>query len=120
MRVIPHDTARGTFLECDPAAGQLATDGDAVELVSACAAHDASRLLLHGTGVVPAFFDLGTGVAGQLLHRFGIYRVRVAVLLAPGQVLGRRFHELVTESNKGTAFAAFFDRADAENWLLRD
>jgi len=44
-----------------------------------------------------SFFDLGSGLAGELIQKFVNYRVRVAIVIATSDAYGERFAELFYE-----------------------
>lgn len=87
-------------------------------LIEACFSSGASRALVHALHLPPAFFDLSSRQAGELLQRLRNYRIRLAVLIPPdGVATSSRFGEMVAEEQRGRDFGVFTDRATAENWL---
>jgi hypothetical protein len=74
-------------------------------------------LLLVESELGVDFFDLGTGLAGEVLQRFTNYRVRLAIVIADARVHGSRFGELVHE-HRTHGFVRFFDTEQlARRWL---
>jgi PadR family transcriptional regulator AphA len=113
------EDGRGRYLECLSEERPIASDRDAAALVEGCFEHGAERLMLHGGTLSGEFFDLKSGVAGTLLQKLANYRIRaVLVAAADGAERGRRFAELVAETNRGDQFGVFPTRAEAEAWLL--
>lgn len=106
-----------TYLECLPGEERLASESQALELVAACGENGTDRLMLHAANLTEDFFQLRTGLAGSVLLKFAIYRLRVAAVLTPELVHQGRFQEMVSESNRGNQFRVFYDRAAAEQWL---
>ncbi|MFZ6029306.1 MAG: DUF4180 domain-containing protein [Chloroflexota bacterium] len=109
-----------TYLECLPGMAPIAGERDALDLVALCGEHEMHRLLLHGIHLPPAFFDLKTGLAGEVLLKFSNYRIKVAAVVTPDQVGTGRFAEMAMESNHFDEFGVFYARPAAERWLLRD
>jgi hypothetical protein len=74
-------------------------------------------LILTETDVSPEFFDLRTGIAGDLFQKFINYRIRVAIVVPDPRAYGERFIELAREhsSHSMIRFAQSLDRATA--WL---
>ena len=55
------------------------------------------RLILSEGDLGPDFFELRTGLAGELIQKFVNYRVRVAVIVPIPDAHGERFAELAYE-----------------------
>ena len=90
---------------------------DARELVAACLEHGAACVLLDSEALTPAFFDLRTGLAGELLQKLQNYRIRLALVVPDERAHGERVAELLREAKRSTSFRALPSRADAERWL---
>lgn len=101
------------YLECTGAMGP----GDAMALVAACLEHGAGGVLLESHHLPPAFFDLRTGFAGELLQKLQNYGLRLAGVFASEEQYGERVRELLREARRGRGFRAFSAREDAEAWL---
>jgi len=54
-------------------------------------------LILTESELGPDFFDLRTGLAGELIQKFVNYRVRVAIIVSMPEAHGQRFAELAHE-----------------------
>ncbi len=46
---------------------------DALDLMANCGYQGANRIIVHERHLTPAFFDLKTGVAGEILQKFSNY-----------------------------------------------
>jgi hypothetical protein len=57
----------------------------------------AEGLILTEVDVAPAFFDLRSGLAGELFQKFTNYRLRLAIVLPDPEAYGERFGELAYE-----------------------
>jgi hypothetical protein len=65
------------------------------------------------------FYDLRTGLAGELFQKVVNYRGRLAIVIRDPRAYGERFSELASEHRRH-AFVRFFeDRAQALQWLDR-
>jgi hypothetical protein len=60
----------------------------------------AEGLILTEADVAPAFFDLRSGLAGELFQKFTNYRLRLTIVLPDPKAYGERFSELVYEHRK--------------------
>jgi len=74
-------------------------------------------LLLDETQLGANFFDLRTGLAGEVLQKFTTYRVRLAIVVADPAAHGSRFSELVHEHRTHDAVRFFSDARRARQWL---
>jgi PadR family transcriptional regulator AphA len=93
-------------------------EGDIMDLIAACGENNTSRLLLHDKALPDGFFDLKTGLAGQVLQKLINYHVKTALIISNEQRIQGRFKELLIESNRGNDFRVFTNISDAEKWLL--
>lgn len=59
------------------------------------------RIILHEGNITSAFFDLKTGVAGEILQKFSNYRVRLALVGDFSKYPGNSLRDFIYESNKG-------------------
>jgi hypothetical protein len=64
-----------------------------------------------------AFFDLASGLAGEVLQRFTNHRVRLAIVVADPSAYGSRFSELAYEHRTHAAVRFFSDEQLARRWL---
>jgi hypothetical protein len=59
------------------------------------------RLILHEKNIVPAFFDLQNGMAGEILQKFSNYRVQLAIVGDFSKYTGKSITGFIYESNNG-------------------
>lgn len=109
-----------TYLECLPTLKPIESEQDALDLVALCGENEVSRLMLSAENLTPEFFDLKTGLAGQILLKFSNYQIKTVLITNPEQVGNSRFAEMAMESNRFNQFGVFYARKDAEDWLIRD
>jgi hypothetical protein len=88
-----------------------------LQLVTLCIEHGARALLLDERTTPAAFFNLASGFAGELLHKLGMYRIRLAVVVPDLARHPNRFQEFARESNTRGDCRFFPDRAAALEWL---
>ena len=82
-----------------------------------CIEHDTRALLFDGGALPPAFFDLSTGVAGELVQKLVNYGVRMAAVVPDLSAHSRPFQDFAREANVGRRFRFFATRAEAVAWL---
>lgn len=77
----------------------------------------ASGLILTEQDLAPEFFDLRTGLAGELFQKFTNYRIRVALVLPNVDAYGDRFGELANEHKSHNMIRFVRSLSEAEVWL---
>ena len=88
---------------------------DAVDLMAECNYQDSGRILLQDYNIAGDFFDLKTGVAGDILQKFSNYRVRLAIVGDFSKYPGKSLRDFIFESNKlGRIFFAENNQAAIE------
>ena len=81
------------------------------------AVYDADALILTADDVGAGFFDLRTGLAGELFQKATQYGVRLALVLPDPAAHGPRWVDLAFEHRRHAAVRIVASRADAEAWL---
>jgi hypothetical protein len=74
-------------------------------------------LVLDEKNLSPEFFDLKTGLAGQVLQKFVNYRTKLAVVVRDGSIYGGRFGELMYEHRIHPTVRFFSEEQSARQWL---
>lgn len=90
---------------------------DPVAAVIGCIEQGARALLLDAGALPAAFFDLSTGVAGDVVQKLVNHGVRMAAVVPDLGAQPERFQEFAREANQGRQFRFFATRADAIDWL---
>jgi PadR family transcriptional regulator, regulatory protein AphA len=108
-----------SYIECTPDGGTIISEADALDLVAVCGEHRCHRLLIHASNLTPDFYNLRTGLAGNVLLKFSNYRIQAAAVIPTEIAEVGRFGEFVLETNRGQQFRVFHDRESAEAWLGR-
>ncbi len=121
MDLTPIDHAGVTILHGPAGQPYLRRVEDAVLLVEACANHETRRVLLYAENLTPAFFDLSSREAGEILGKLRNYRVRLAVVYDPAAThFSTRWPDLMLEENRLPYFHLFEDQVAAIAWLSPD
>jgi hypothetical protein len=93
----------------------IKTAGDISDAISASAG--SAGLILRETDLGPGFFDLRTGLAGELFQKFINVRKRVAIVIPDPTVHGERFSELVYEHSSHNLIRITRSEDEARAWL---
>jgi hypothetical protein len=107
-----------TAVEGRPGAAFMASAADVRTLLEWCFSAGSRAALLYAENLPSEFFDLSSGVAGEVLQKLRNYHVRLAVVAPPGSVrFSSRFGELLEEARRGPDFGVFETREAARAWL---
>jgi hypothetical protein len=78
----------------------IRTTQDALDIMADCGYQGADRILLHQRNLIPAFFDLKTGIAGDILQKFSNYRAKLAIVGDFTEVESKSLRDFIRESNR--------------------
>jgi hypothetical protein len=73
---------------------------DALDILANCAYQGASKIIVQASHIVPVFFDLKTGVAGEILQKFSTYQMQLAIVGDFSQYTSKSLQDFIFESNK--------------------
>jgi len=74
---------------------------DGTELVGNLYYNGFDKVILYEKNIIPAFFDLKTKMAGEILQKFSNYRIRLAIVGDFDHIKSQSLREFISESNKG-------------------
>ncbi|MFY9607079.1 MAG: DUF4180 domain-containing protein [Blastocatellia bacterium] len=93
----------------------IGSDNDISDALGACLGADG--LILVESDLAPDFFDLRTGLAGEVFQKFINYRLRLAIVLADVDAYGERFSELAYEHRSHSMIRFVRSKEEAKAWL---
>jgi hypothetical protein len=108
---------RQSFVTASAAGITIQTYADIAEALNGCVG--GTGLLLTEAALGRQFFDLRTGVAGELFQKFTNYRLPIAIVLADHEAYGQRFSELAREHRGHNLIRFFYSLEPAQAWLAR-
>lgn len=73
---------------------------DALNLMADLYYQNYDAIILHEATITPAFFDLKTGIAGEILQKFSNYRMRLAIVGDFTKYQSKSLNDFIFESNK--------------------
>ncbi len=88
---------------------------DVLDLIGA--AYDADGIVLTADDVDPSFFDLHTGLAGELFQKVTNYGLRLALVLPDPAAHGPRWRDLAFEHARHGTIRFVPTRTEAEAWV---
>lgn len=92
---------------------------DALDLMADAGWQGAVGLMLNAGNFTPAFFDLKTGIAGDILQKFSTYNMRLAIIGDFSCVKRRSLDDFIYESNKYGRICFVSSREEAIEKLSR-
>ncbi|HKQ78939.1 MAG TPA: DUF4180 domain-containing protein [Blastocatellia bacterium] len=89
---------------------------DIPDAIAACI--NADGLILTEDELAQEFFDLRSGLAGELFQKFINYNLRLAIVLPDPKAYGERISELAYEHKSHSMIRFVRTKDEAEAWLF--
>lgn len=91
---------------------------DALDMLANCAFQGATKIIIQARHLAPDFFDLKTGIAGEILQKFSNYQMQLAIVGDFSQYSSQSLRDFIFESNKvgRIIFVASVEEA-REKWV---
>jgi hypothetical protein len=86
---------------------------DGLQLLVDLYYQDFDKIIIHQANITPTFFDLSTGLAGEILQKFSNFRVQLVNIGEFAEYPGKSIQQFIAESNRGNRinFLATVDEA---------
>ncbi len=94
----------------------VSTPRDALEMIANASYQQATGIIVEEQHLAPGFFDLRSGLAGELLQKCANYQVKLAVVGEFEEFKSQSLQAFMAECNRGTAV---FFVADTEAAIAR-
>ncbi|GGM84541.1 hypothetical protein GCM10010967_15550 [Dyadobacter beijingensis] len=75
--------------------------GEGLQLLADLYYQDYDCMILHAENITPDFFDLKTGLAGEILQKFTNFKFRLAIVGDFERYESKSLRDFIFESNKG-------------------
>ncbi len=76
---------------------------DALDLMADGYYNNVQRIIIREENLMPEFFDLKTGIAGEILQKFANYNVSLAIVGDFTKYKSKSLRDFIYESNKGNS-----------------
>lgn len=86
------------------------TTQDALDLIANAWYQGASHVILHENSLRPAFFDLKTGMAGEILQKFTNYHMGLVIIGDFDKFESESLKAFIIECNRGRQIAFVSDK----------
>ena len=96
---------------------RVAAIADIQTLLETAFSADADGVLLLESDLAGLFFDLHSGIAGELFQKCTNYRLKLALVIPNPAAHGERFTELAREHARHKLIRFFAVKSDALEWL---
>jgi hypothetical protein len=73
---------------------------DALDLMADCYYSGNEGVIMYEAQIMPEFFDLKTGIAGEILQKFSNYGMRLAIIGDFAKYTSKSLRDFIYESNK--------------------
>jgi hypothetical protein len=73
---------------------------DALDLMADCSVQGSQTIIIDKKNMVENFFDLRSGLAGEILQKFSTYQIRLAIVGDFSAYTSKSLRDFIFESNK--------------------
>jgi hypothetical protein len=110
------------LLECAAEGKQFRSERDSLDLIGAVWNHEATFVVIPVGRLADDFFQLKTRVAGEMLHKLTLYKLRVVIVGDISRHLeeSSAFRDFVYETNRGRQVWFAASAEELEERLKRD
>ncbi len=71
-----------------------------LDFMAEASLNDAEKIIIHSHNLDPGFFDLRTGLAGEILQKFSNYRMKLSIIGDFKSNSSRSLNDFIRESNR--------------------
>ena len=101
MKINLLETGQGTIALCESAEPVIRSGQSALDLIANLGyAHNCRNLVLNKAAICETFFDLSTGLAGEVAQKFVNYNARLAIIGSFSTYPSRALQDYIYECNK--------------------
>ena len=101
MNILLHEQNETAIAEVTSDHVLIHTPDDGLQLMVDLYYQGYGEIILHEQNIAPEFFDLKTGIAGEILQKFANYRVRLSIVGDFARYDSKSLRDFIFESNKG-------------------
>lgn len=79
---------------------ELSKAQDALDLMGRCFPLGVKKIIIYQQNIIPEFFDLKTGIAGEILQKFVNYYFKIIIVGDYSRYTSNTLRDFIYESNK--------------------
>lgn len=88
------------FAETEPGRLLINETGDILDLMGNCHYNEATAILLYKENLPDEFFELRSGIAGEILQKFSNYGLKLAIIGDFKEIKSKSLRDFIYECNK--------------------
>lgn len=113
MKIHIHEINNKKIAEIISDETEIRETQDALDIMANCDYQGSRKIVLREKHLSPVFFDLKTGMAGEILQKFSNYNVQLAIIGNYSEIASKSLKDFIYESNKTgrICFVPSFDEA---------
>ncbi len=96
----------------------ISSTGEALDLMVNIYYNDCSRIIIYEENLDPQFFNLSSGLAGDILQKVSNYRLKLAIVFDQSKYKSKSLKDFVFECNKGRQVFFVKDKDEAIRRLV--
>ncbi len=100
MKIAKHLSSSGEIAEITSCDFFISTVAQGSDMVGNLYFDGFSAVILYAGQIASEFFNLSTGMAGEILQKFSNYRMRLAIVGNFSELPSPSLHAFISESNK--------------------
>ena len=101
MEIKTHNIGNIKIAEVNSNKNIIENTDDGLDLLGNLYYQDYDRVVIYEKNIKPDFFNLKTGIAGEILQKFSNYRVRLVIVGDFSKYTSKSLSDFIFESNKG-------------------
>ncbi len=113
MKTEVHHTNNTSIAELISEETIINNTGDGLDILGNLYYQGFDSIIIYEKNITPGFFDLKTGMAGEILQKFSTYRVRLAIVGDFSAYTSKSLTDFMYESNKGRHISFVSSTAEA-------
>jgi hypothetical protein len=113
MKIETHQVNDTKIAEVNSEEIVISRSSDALDLLGNLYYQGFDKIMIHEKNITAEFFDLKSGMAGEILQKFSNYRVRLAIVGDFSKYTSKSLRDFIFESNKGRHISFVASAAEA-------
>jgi hypothetical protein len=119
MFIFHSDDASSNIAELRPGAVTIGSADEIVDILGNASYVNCTKVIIHSESFASGFFDLRTGLAGEILQKFSNYRMRLAIVGDFTRLKSHNWRYFIRESNRGKTVCFMPTVQDAISALIK-
>lgn len=120
MQIVIHESNGKRIAEVLAFEIVVNTAQDVLELIVKKEMVGINKIILHRENINSDFFELSTGLAGDIFQKFINYHIQLAIVGDFSDIKSESFNALIRESNRGRNIFFVKNLDEAKNVLIMD